>query len=202
MQLLGSKRLWITPLIIYSISNGLIECFHSQVKAALKSQPDPAQWTEALPIVLLSIHIALKEDLHCTAGLWHNFETTWWIFWLDSNQPISDRASYISQFKIAMQQLRAAPDATQERPCYVILYTCLCQTWCYPEAVTAFDLWTNTCCFQCHKTFCFSEFRLYSVCVVLDLTFVALFIWITFKFDRSKMNLSNIHVANSTSTTC
>ena len=77
MQLLGSKRLWITPLIIYSISNGLIECFHSQVKAALKSQPDPAQWTEALPIVLLSIHIALKEDLHCTAGLWHNFETTW-----------------------------------------------------------------------------------------------------------------------------
>ena len=116
--------------------------------------------------------------------------------------PISDRASYISQFKIAMQQLRAAPDTTQERPCYVILYTCLCQTWCYPEAVTAFDLWTNTCCFQCHKTFCFSEFRLYSVCVVLDLTFVALFIWITFKFDRSKMNLSNIHVANSTSTAC
>ena len=52
----------------HSISNGLIDCFHSQVKAALKSQPDPTQWTEALPIVLLSIRTALKEDLHCTAA--------------------------------------------------------------------------------------------------------------------------------------
>ena len=47
----------------HSISNGLIECFRSQVKAALKSQPGPAQWTEELPIVLLSIHTALNESI-------------------------------------------------------------------------------------------------------------------------------------------
>jgi len=62
MQLLGSKRIRTTAY--HPISNGLIERFHRQLKAALKSQPDPTQWTDALPMVLLGIRTAVKEDPH------------------------------------------------------------------------------------------------------------------------------------------
>ena len=116
LQLLGSKRLRTTAY--HPISNGLIERFHHQLKAALKSQPDPTQWTEALPMVLLGIHTAVKEDSHCTAAEMvygttlrlpgEFFDST------AADQDV-DPANYVSQLKTAMQQLRAAPaDTTQE----------------------------------------------------------------------------------------
>jgi len=45
--------------------NGLIECFHHQLKASLKTEPDPNR-TDALPLVTLEIRTALKDDLKCT----------------------------------------------------------------------------------------------------------------------------------------
>ena len=63
MQLLGSKRIRTTAY--HPSSNGLVERFHRQLKAALKVQTDPSHWSEKLPMVLFRIHSVLKEDLHC-----------------------------------------------------------------------------------------------------------------------------------------
>ena len=120
MQLLGSKRLRTTAY--HPICNGLIERFHRQLKAALKSQPDPTQWTEALPMVLLGIRTAVKEDSHCTAAEMV-YGTTLRLpgEFFDSTpaDQVVDPASYVSQLKTAMQQLRAAPPRTPHRKDYV-----------------------------------------------------------------------------------
>ena len=41
----------------------MIECFHRQLKAALRACPDQQRWSEYVPIVLLGYRAAIKEDL-------------------------------------------------------------------------------------------------------------------------------------------
>ena len=48
-------------------SNGMVERLHRQLKDALRSAA-PARWTEALPLVLLGIRSALKQDLGCSTA--------------------------------------------------------------------------------------------------------------------------------------
>ena len=66
MQLLGSKRLHTT--FYHPIANGLIECFHCQLKASIKCSSNSTKWTDALPLVLLGIRTAVKDDLQCTTA--------------------------------------------------------------------------------------------------------------------------------------
>ena len=47
--------------ILPPCSNGLVEHFYRQVKAALKVYSHPECWTDALAFVLLRIRIALKR---------------------------------------------------------------------------------------------------------------------------------------------
>ena len=65
-QLLGTKHLHTTAY--HPAANGLVERFHRQLKSALKAQPHPDRWTEALPLVLLGIRASLKEEISCTAA--------------------------------------------------------------------------------------------------------------------------------------
>jgi cleavage and polyadenylation specificity factor subunit 1 len=44
-----------------------MERFHRTLKAAIMCHADQ-QWTEALPLVLLRIHMAFKEDLHASVA--------------------------------------------------------------------------------------------------------------------------------------
>lgn len=60
-EMLGTERIRTTAY--HAQSNGRIERFHRQLKAALKAQDDPSRWTENLPMVLLGIRSAVKEDL-------------------------------------------------------------------------------------------------------------------------------------------
>jgi hypothetical protein len=62
-RLLGIQRIHTTAY--HPITNGRL---HRQLKAALKTYPSAECWTESLPMVLLGIRTALKEDLHCTAA--------------------------------------------------------------------------------------------------------------------------------------
>ena len=48
-------------------ANGLVECFHRQLKAAMSATPS-TQWTDVFPLVLLGIHSCLKEDISCTTA--------------------------------------------------------------------------------------------------------------------------------------
>ncbi|BHF85630.1 hypothetical protein SprV_1002879900 [Sparganum proliferum] len=49
-------------------ANGMVERFHRQLKASLRTAADPENWTDHLPLVLLGIRSALKPDLDCSAA--------------------------------------------------------------------------------------------------------------------------------------
>ena len=66
MEQLVSARIRSTAY--HSISNGMVEHFHRQLKTAFKAYPNSTQWTEALPIILLSIRAAVKQDLRDSAA--------------------------------------------------------------------------------------------------------------------------------------
>ena len=46
----------------------MVERFHRQLKAAFKAQAHPDAWMDTLPLILLGIRTALKEDLSSTAA--------------------------------------------------------------------------------------------------------------------------------------
>eukprot|EP00731_Ephydatia_muelleri_P025040 Em0017g123a len=52
----------------HRMANGLIERFHRQLKSSLKACHTPTHWVDALPIILLGIRTALKQDLGCSAA--------------------------------------------------------------------------------------------------------------------------------------
>lgn len=56
-------------------SNGIVEPFHRQSKAALRASPNPSAWTEFLPIILLCCHATVKADFDYSATEFH-FDTT------------------------------------------------------------------------------------------------------------------------------
>ncbi len=115
MQLLGSTRLRTT--FYHPIANDLVECFHRQLKAALKAYPQSDQWTESLPLVLLGIRTALKTDIGCSAAELV-FGTTLRLpgefFDPDASHAVPDPASYVTRLKDAMKKLRAVPPREQQ----------------------------------------------------------------------------------------
>ena len=65
-NLLGSKRIRTTAYP--PIANGLLEPFHRQLKASLKTQDEPQRWTETRPLVLIGIRTVIKQDLGCSTA--------------------------------------------------------------------------------------------------------------------------------------
>ena len=65
-KLLGAKRLRTTAY--HPIANGLVERFHRQLKAAIKSSDQPSHWADILPLILLGIRAALKTDITASAA--------------------------------------------------------------------------------------------------------------------------------------
>ncbi|GFY22927.1 hypothetical protein TNCV_2181881 [Trichonephila clavipes] len=59
-RILGTDRVKTTAY--HPISNGLVERFHRHLKAFIKAH-ESSRWTDVLPIVLLGIRSAVKEDL-------------------------------------------------------------------------------------------------------------------------------------------
>ncbi|XP_029652043.1 uncharacterized protein K02A2.6-like [Octopus sinensis] len=60
-RILGMHHIRTTSY--HPASNGMVERFHRQLKAALRASPNPQSWTECLPIVLLGCRTAIKADL-------------------------------------------------------------------------------------------------------------------------------------------
>ncbi len=61
MKLLSSTRIRTTAY--HPAANGMVERFHRQLKAALKCHQIQSSWYTALPLVMLGIRTALKNDL-------------------------------------------------------------------------------------------------------------------------------------------
>ena len=109
IAILGTTRCRTTSY--HPQSNGLVERFHRQLKGALKAQLDVRSWTESLPMVLLGIRTALKDDLHCTAA-----ELVYGVslrlpgeFFSPSSLTLLPEDGYITRLKQFMSTLRATP---------------------------------------------------------------------------------------------
>ena len=66
MKLLGTHHICTTAY--HPCANGLVERLHRQLKAALMAHSPQSHWIDTLPLVLLGIHSALKEDIACTSA--------------------------------------------------------------------------------------------------------------------------------------
>ena len=116
MILLGSQRARTTAY--HPQTNGMVERFHRQLKAALKAQPNPASWVDALPLVLLGIRTALKEDLSATAAemvYGTMLRLPGEFFQPSDSKSIIDSTDYVLQLKSHMKRVRPTPPRTVQR---------------------------------------------------------------------------------------
>ena len=109
MKLLGSKRSRTTSY--HPIANGLIERFHRQLKVSLKCSSNSIKWTDSLPLVLLGIHTAVKDDIQCTTAELV-YGTTLRLpaeFFDTTTTPNDDPTKYVTRLKVTMNQLKPPP---------------------------------------------------------------------------------------------
>lgn len=66
LKLLGAAWLWTAPY--YPQTNRLVEFFYRHLKAALTAHISLAKWLDALPLTLLGILSAFKEDRSSTSA--------------------------------------------------------------------------------------------------------------------------------------
>ncbi|KAG8181442.1 hypothetical protein JTE90_015460 [Oedothorax gibbosus] len=64
-NMLGTNRIQTTAN--HPISNGIVERFHRHLKASIKAHENSA-WSEVLPVVLLIIRTAVKEDVNASCA--------------------------------------------------------------------------------------------------------------------------------------
>ena len=113
-QLLGTTRCRTTAY--HPCANGLIERFHRQLKASLRTLPDTNKWADALPLVMLGIRTALKDDLQCTTAemvYGSTIRLPGEFFEHHSTASIPDPLKYATQLKDIMSKLQATPTRSQ-----------------------------------------------------------------------------------------
>ena len=102
----GIRRLRTTAY--HPAANGMVERFHRQLKSALRSQQNPADWSENLALVLLGIRSSLKPDLGASAA-----ELVYGTplrlpgeFFSSADSTIPDPSSFLSRLRQFSQSLR------------------------------------------------------------------------------------------------
>lgn len=65
-RFIGARHIHTTAY--HPSANGMVERLHRQLKASLTAREDRIHWVDHLPLVLLGIRSALKEDLLCTSS--------------------------------------------------------------------------------------------------------------------------------------
>ena len=119
MLLLGSSRIRTTAY--HPIANGLVERFHRQLKASLKASSAASHWVDALPLVLLGIRAALKQDLGCSVAelvYGTTLRLPGEFFTPAQKGAVDDPANYVVQLKSVMRELQPVP--TRERHSYKV----------------------------------------------------------------------------------
>lgn len=104
-QLTGSKHIRTTAY--HPQANGMVERFHRQLKTAIKCHETEA-WTQVLPIILLGIRAAWKDDVGSTSAEMVYGEPIRLPGQFLQDQKKEDRGDYdyISRLRKSMNQLR------------------------------------------------------------------------------------------------
>ena len=120
-QLLGIHRQRTTAY--HPATNGLIERFHRQLKTALKCSHTPHLWVDSLPLVLLGIRTAVKEDLKCSAAemvYGTTLRLPGELFVPAQPSTLSDPLSYVDTLMDLMHQVQyTAPRSPTNSPVFV-----------------------------------------------------------------------------------
>jgi cleavage and polyadenylation specificity factor subunit 1 len=120
MNLLGIKRNRTTAY--HPQSNGIIERFHRQLKASLMARLHGPNWYDDLPIVMLGIRTALKEDLQCSSAELV-YGTTLRLpgeFFCPTQTPSVDPHAFLGRLRDVMHQQHPVPTQYHgPRPSYV-----------------------------------------------------------------------------------
>ena len=103
--LTGTSRIRTTAF--HPSANGLVERLHRQLKTAIKCR-NSQRWAEELPIVLLGIRCAYKEDLHATAAemVYGQSLRLPGEFFSSSQDTTIDNSDFVSQLRSTMRALR------------------------------------------------------------------------------------------------
>ena len=115
MRLLGTHRIRTTAY--HPISNGLVERFHRQLKGAMNCLPDRTNWAKVLPLILLGIRTAIRQDCHCTAAelvYGTTLRLPGEFFHTTSRSSQMDPDSYATQLKQLMQSVK--PPSVRKHP--------------------------------------------------------------------------------------
>ncbi len=95
-------------------ANGLVERFHRQLKGALKGHPNQEHWSDVVPLILLGVRSALKEDIGCSAAelvYGTTLRLPGAFFSLHSEDSVPDPTTYVTALRNRMQRLTATPRA-------------------------------------------------------------------------------------------
>ena len=116
--LLGVKRTCTTAY--HPQSNGMVERLHRQLKAALKAHGNTS-WMDSLPLVLLGIRTAVKEDIQCTAAeMVYGATLRLPGELITPSRPVSVNTSdFVTQLKTRMQQALPKPPRPVNRTSHV-----------------------------------------------------------------------------------
>ncbi|KMQ87563.1 gag-pol polyprotein [Lasius niger] len=118
-QLTGTTH-WRTSAY-HPAANGMVERFHRQLKGAIRCH-QTAAWTEVLPIILLGVRAAWKEDLQATPAEIVYGETIrlpGQFLHDQNNKPGEDTEDFIGRLKKNMQQLQSKIKRHGEKPTFV-----------------------------------------------------------------------------------
>jgi len=95
----------------------MVERFHHQLKGSLKAHQN-SSWVEFLPLVLLGIRSALKEDLRCTTiemVYGTSLRLPGPFFTSQSTISLPDPSSYVTQLKCSMEKILPPPPRPNTR---------------------------------------------------------------------------------------
>ena len=105
-------------------ANGLVERFHRQLKASLKAKLNTNHWFDDLPLVLLGIRTALKQDIGCSAAemvYGQTLRLPGEFFSPSSDSEVVEPHSFLSRLKNNMARLRPTQTKhhTSNRPFHI-----------------------------------------------------------------------------------
>ena len=108
-NLLGCRHLRTTAY--HPQANGMVERFHRQLKASLRTTSAVSHWVEQLPLILLGFRTAIKTDSGVSSAemLYGSNLRLPGEFFTSTSQVPPDPSSFVGRLQYDLQQLRPIP---------------------------------------------------------------------------------------------